>query len=446
MFLRPWWFWFAVTLLTVHLLPFAAFAAEDLESLVGAISRTLPNSEAEFNAMTQAIDAAHHLRALPSTSAAAADAVAKAQDLAKAAQTPQESLTAATAFGEAARLAPWVAEVQFQRGKLLVKGAQPLAAGYAFSLYLRAAPQAKDKREVATLIAALRDAAPSSQPDEAVKTSRAAPPSRPGDTFQDCPQCPPMVVIPGGTFTMGSPATEAGRFDSEGPQHPVSVRSLALGRYPVTQKEFATFLAETAYQPDPCDRRMDKSWRSLGHGLVYPPGTADLHDQPAVCLNVRDIEAYLVWLNRKAGATALYRLPTEAEWEYAARAGTTTSRWWGEAVGVNNANCHGCGSKWDDSLIAPVGSFAPNPFELYDVLGNVWQWTADCWNESYAGAPLNGQAWTGGDCNKRVIRGGSWSNLPVFIRAAARGKADAAGHDFDLFSYVGFRVAKDLVP
>ena len=95
-------------------------------------------------------------------------------------------------------------------------------------------------------------------------------------------------------------------------------------------------------------------------------------------------------------------------------------------------------------MIAPSGSFGPNPFGLYDMLGNVWQWTADCWNESYTGAPTDGRPWATGDCSRRAIRGGSWSNLPVFIRSASRGKADADGKDFDLFSYVGFRVARDL--
>ena len=139
-----------------------------------------------------------------------------------------------------------------------------------------------------------------------------------------------------------------------------------------------------------------------------------------------------------------YRLPSEAEWEYAARAGTTTARWWGEQVGVAKANCHGCGSQWDNNLIAPVGSFGPNPFGLFDVLGNVWEWTADCWNENYRGAPVDGSVWTAGDCAKRVMRGGSWSNIPVFVRSAARSRGDRSGGDFDYSSYVGFRVALSL--
>lgn len=270
--------------------------------------------------------------------------------------------------------------------------------------------------------------------------------------FRECSDCPEMVAIPAGTFTMGSPATEPGRFDSEGPQHSVSVRAFALGKYDVTNAEFLTFLKETGYQPDPCDRILGLSWKSLRGGLAYPPGASDPPLEPAVCLSWNDAQAYLAWLNGKVqGLASLsntrkdpYRLPSEAEWEYAARAGTTTARWWGDAIGSGNANCNGCGSEWDGRLIAPAGSFGPNPFGLYDMLGNVWQWVNDCWNESYVGAPSDGSAWTTGDCSNHVMRGGSWSNVPVFVRSAARSKGDAAGQNFDYSSYAGFRVARTL--
>jgi formylglycine-generating enzyme required for sulfatase activity len=119
-----------------------------------------------------------------------------------------------------------------------------------------------------------------------------------------------------------------------------------------------------------------------------------------VCLDWRDADAFIAWLNAKvrrlrpvlAEANGPYRLPSEAEWEYAARAGTKTARWWGDAIGVNNANCNGCGSKWDDRLLADVDSFSPNPFGLYGMLGNAWQWTADCWHVNYRDAPHDGSA------------------------------------------------------
>jgi len=270
--------------------------------------------------------------------------------------------------------------------------------------------------------------------------------------FKECADCPEMVAIPAGKFMMGSPATEHGRFDAEGPQHVVSVRAFAIGKFEVTTAEFLSFLRETGYQPAPCDPILGLTWQSPGRGLAYPPGETDPPLEPAVCLSWNDAQAYLSWLNGKVRALASsrssrdgpYRLPSEAEWEYAARAGRMTARWWGDAIGVGNANCNGCGSRWDGRLIAPVGSFGPNPFGLYDMLGNAWQWVSDCWNESYVGAPTDGSSWTRGDCSKRVLRGGSWSNVPVFVRSAARSRADAAGRDFDLSSYAGFRLARTL--
>jgi formylglycine-generating enzyme required for sulfatase activity len=275
---------------------------------------------------------------------------------------------------------------------------------------------------------------------------------RPDREFRECPDCPEMVAIPAGNFTMGSPATEAGRFDAEGPQHAVSVRAFAIGKYDVTTAEFLSFLRQTGYQPAPCDPVLGLTWKSPGRGLAYPPGNTSPPLEPAACLSWNDTQAYIAWLNgkaREAGAARAsregpYRLPSEAEWEYAARAGTTTARWWGEAIGSGRANCNGCGSAWDGKQIAPAGNSGPNPFGLYDILGNVWQWVADCWNDSYVGAPADGRPWLSGDCRKRVMRGGSWSNVPVFVRSATRSRGDAGGKDFDYSSYAGFRVARTL--
>jgi formylglycine-generating enzyme required for sulfatase activity len=164
-----------------------------------------------------------------------------------------------------------------------------------------------------------------------------------------------------------------------------------------------------------------------------------------------DAQAYVAWLNAKVAKRAMkpgtagpYRLPSEAEWEYAARGGTTSARWWGNGVGTGNANCNGCGSRWDGRDLAPVNSFGPNPFGLYDMLGNVWQWTEDCWNDSYIGAPADGRARVSGACEERVMRGGSWSSLPIFVRSAARNRNAMSGRDFDYANYVGFRVARTL--
>lgn len=266
---------------------------------------------------------------------------------------------------------------------------------------------------------------------------------RPGQVFRDCPDCPDMVAIPSGQFMMGSPPSEHGRFDSEGPEHRVSVRAIAMSRSPVTVQEYSVFVRETGYETGPCDWPSGTSWRSAGFAPTAP----------VVCVSWNDAQAYIAWLNGKQGkrqASAaggeggLYRLPSEAEWEYAARAGTTTARWWGEAIGSGNAVCNGCGSAWDNRQIAPVDSLAANPFGLFDMLGNVWQWTGDCWNENYVGAPADGGVWRTGDCSKRVLRGGSWSNLPKFVRAAARNRDDVTSRSHDYASYAGFRVVRSL--
>jgi formylglycine-generating enzyme required for sulfatase activity len=135
-------------------------------------------------------------------------------------------------------------------------------------------------------------------------------------------------------------------------------------------------------------------------------------------------------------------LPTEAEWEYAARAGTTSPYYWGFDIDEGKADCAACGSEWDGDRTAPVGSLPPNAWGLLDMAGNVWQWTADCWNESYTGAPPEGNSWTMGNCRKHPLRGGSWRDDAAFVRAAVRGNADIGSR----FSNIGFRLAKDLYP
>ena len=275
--------------------------------------------------------------------------------------------------------------------------------------------------------------------------------------FVECVGCPEMVAIPSGQFLMGSPATEPGRFDSEGPQHLVRVKAFALGRYDVTSKQFLAFIAASGYQPKPCNKTLNLGWQYAGRGLAYPPSENEPPDWPAVCLDQKDALAYIAWLNSQvkaahpllANRTGPYRLPSEAEWEYAARAGTATARWWGDAIGSGNANCNGCGSDWDNRVLAPVTAFKPNPFGLYGLLGNDWDWTQDCWHPSYVGAPADGSAWispgpNGGDCAKHVIRGGAWNNVPIFVRAASRNGAAESGGEYDYSSLAGFRVARDL--
>lgn len=268
--------------------------------------------------------------------------------------------------------------------------------------------------------------------------------------FQECRDCPVMVGIPAGDFVMGSPTDEGGRFDTEGPLHRVAIKAFALGKYDVTSEEFLAFLRDTGYQPKPCNPILKMTWRSPGDGRAYPPYDVEPRRWPAVCLDWQDAHAYIAWLNGKANkpgqdpAKGPYRLPSEAEWEYAARGGTITARWWGDAIGEGNANCNGCGSKWDDSELSVVDALKPNPFGLYGILGNAWQWTEDCWHPNYVGAPADGRAWTEKGCTKHVLRGGSWDNLPIFVRAAARSGGAPDGGEYDYSSLAGVRVARDL--
>ena len=153
-----------------------------------------------------------------------------------------------------------------------------------------------------------------------------------------------------------------------------------------------------------------------------------------------DAVAYVHWLSVNTGKR--YRLPTEAEWEYAARAGTTTRYSWGDEIGSNLANCNGCGSRWDDEKTASVGSFPANAWGLHDMHGNVWEWVQDCWNGSYQGAPEDGSAWERGNCSRRVLRGGSWCYNPRFLRAADRNRKSSGRR----ISYLGFRIARTVTP
>ena len=273
--------------------------------------------------------------------------------------------------------------------------------------------------------------------------------------FQECPECPTMVGIPAGKFVMGSPAAEPGRFDSEGPQRAVTVKAFAMARTSVSSGEFLAFLRATGYRPKPCNALLELGWKVPRRGLAYAPQDQEPPRWPAVCLDYADAHAYIDWINARAraahpelGTRSPYRLPSEAEWEYAARGGTTTARWWGEEIGKNNANCNGCGSVYDKKLLAPVDGFAANPFGLYGMLGNAWQWVEDCWHDSYRGAPADASAWAGGDCKRHVLRGGSWDNVPLFVRSASRSAAANNGGDpgtvSDYSSLAGFRIARDL--
>jgi WD40 repeat protein/formylglycine-generating enzyme required for sulfatase activity len=247
---------------------------------------------------------------------------------------------------------------------------------------------------------------------------------KPGDRFRECGKdCPEMVVVPAGEFLMGSAASEKGRNDREGPQHGVTIaKPFAISRFAVTFDEWDACVKVNGC---PQGRASDAHW---GRGT-----------RPVIEVSWDDAKAYASWLSGMTGKT--YRLLSEAEYEYAARAGTRTAYSWGDEIGKGNANCRGCGSQWDVKQTAPVGSFAPNPFGLYDMCGNVWQWVEDSWHDNYSGAPADGSPWLqGGDAGRHVVRGGSWNVDPANLRAAARDGAPSSG----AYDRLGFRIGRTL--
>ena len=257
-----------------------------------------------------------------------------------------------------------------------------------------------------------------------------------------------MVVVPSGRFMMGSPASEANRYINEGPVHQVTIaRPFAVGVYAVTRREFARFVEATCSERD-ATRREEPSgrhWKS--------PGFSQDDDHPVVWVSWEDAQAYVRWLSGKTGEE--YRLLSESEWEYVARAGTTGPFHWGATITQGQAHydrrysypyisevesCDQSVQPLEHTL--PVNWFGPNAFGLYNVHGNVLEWVEDCWNESYHGAPVDGSAWTSGDCAKRVLRGGSWYAPPKLLRSAAR---IGLGTRFRN-SIAGLRVARTLPP
>jgi formylglycine-generating enzyme required for sulfatase activity len=283
-------------------------------------------------------------------------------------------------------------------------------------------PPAPEKPNATEKLAALQPIAPPSAPPLPQRDLAMVVPPVPsapvtgGDrVFQDCPNCVAMVRIPGGTFTMGQGANDP----SAAPAHRVAVRPFALSQYPVTVADWNACHADGVCGAAP--------------RMAVAQDTTPIHN-----VSWDDAEQFITWLSRRAGHT--YRLPTEAEWEYAARAGTTTRYWWGDRPGVSLANCAACGGTQDPRAPLPVNTFQPNPFGLYDMLGGVAQWVQDCWFPNYANAPGDGSAHQSPSCMKRVLRGGSFRDSADEIMPTARNSYDAPVRYLEN----GFRVARDL--
>ncbi|HEX5864225.1 MAG TPA: formylglycine-generating enzyme family protein, partial [Casimicrobiaceae bacterium] len=246
---------------------------------------------------------------------------------------------------------------------------------------------------------------------------------KPGNSFRECAKdCPEMVVVPAGEFMMGSPPTEKGRYSNEGLQHKVAIaKPFAVSRFDVTFADWDACVSARG-----CPQVGDS-----GFGR---------ETRPVINVSWDDAQQYVAWFSKMTGKS--YRLLSEAEWEHAARAGSTTAYFWGDEIGEGNANCYGCGSQWDNRETSPVGSFKPNAFGLYEMAGNVWQWVQECYHGNYDGAPTDGSAWAIGDCNNRVVRGGSWLGIPQYVRSASRYRltTDVRG------SNISFRLGRTLTP
>jgi formylglycine-generating enzyme required for sulfatase activity len=263
--------------------------------------------------------------------------------------------------------------------------------------------------------------------DAYVLTTEAERALKPLESFRECAKdCPEMIVAPAGEFTMGSPATEKGRNGIEGPQHTVTIaRPFAVSKFEVTFEQW-----DACVTVGGCLQASDSG---------YGRGT-----KPVNNVNWDAAQQYVAWLRKMTDRH--YRLLSEAEWEYAARAGADTAYSWGDEIGKGNANCDGCGSQWDRRQPAPVGSFTANKFGLYDMHGNVWEWVEDCWHDDYGGdPPSDGSAWTTRCPNigNRVVRGGSWNVIPQSLRSAVRIRGSAGGRNY---GDGGFRVGRTLSP
>lgn len=305
-------------------------------------------------------------------------------------------------------------------------------------------------------LASVASAAPAADLNE----TRAPSVSEPAQ-FQDCDGCPDMIIVPAGRFIIGSPAKEPGRGQDEGPQKEiVFAEPFAVSRYEVTRAQYKAFLRQTGHKiSGGCitDRRKPGTWAADDHTNVEDPGFEQGDNHPAACVSWNDAMAYIGWLNSRTGGG--YRLLSEAEWEYVARAGSTTAYPWGASIHDGCRHLNGYdkmilgkkGNLYEGEVVpfancsdgfvntAPVGSFQANAFGIHDMLGNLGEWVADCATPSYAGMLEIGVS-EGGDCSKRMVRGGSWGSQPRQLRSAERYRYSPT----DVDDSIGIRVGKSM--
>jgi formylglycine-generating enzyme required for sulfatase activity len=300
-----------------------------------------------------------------------------------------------------------------------------------YEAYLKAYPKGRFAALAQARIARLKASSapapapatkPAPTPGAAAKPPAATPPpvaagappvaAAAGAELKDCAVCPPLISLPAGQFTMGSSSSDP----SERPVHKVTLTTpFAIGKYEVTAGQ----------------------WNACADARACQRST-QANEAPVRDVSWDDVQQYLKWLSATSGKP--YRLPTEAEWEYAARGGTTTAYWWGDKLVPGKANCKDCGLPWQVDSPANAGSFGANPFGLYDTSGSVWEWVGDCWHNSFKDAPADGRAWEGPNCTVRVIRGGSWREGASYMVSSTRFKYDASVRN----AQNGFRVARNL--
>ena len=290
---------------------------------------------------------------------------------------------------------------------------------------------------LSTFVAIAKDA-----PPDPVPRSR-------GEVFQDCDDCPEMVVVPAGSFTMGSPSWESHRNSEEGPEHTVTIANhFAVSKYEVTVAQYGRFVALTNRDgPEGCRVWDGRKWNGNPSLSWRNPGISQNDRHPVTCLSWHDATAYTEWLSSITGRE--YRLLSESEWEYSTRANTTTPFYFGETVSTDEANYNGNYVYGPGQIgryrqrTVPVGTFPANAFGLHDVHGNVWEWVEDCWHEDYRDAPSDGTARKDRrNCSSRVIRGGTWNGALSTLRSANRTRRSVGRRYHNL----GFRVARDLAP
>ncbi len=447
---------------------------DKVRPLLGKAAEQLRDGHANQPRGDSALDTYRQVLQLDPDNAVALQGVTQVQhvvlDTALAAVAQNDFKAADAALAEAAVIEPESQALQDTRGRIEGMRRQSAAGVLAQARSALDAGNLELAQQLATQAQQISpDVAGIDDFNERLTNARLYASYKPGQVFADrfvdsTGQAPAMVVVPTGKFLMGSPDGERGHDPNEAPVHEVQVdKGFAVGRSAVTIGQFRDFVRASGYTPQS---------QSLQGGSVYDEASGGLRDDsaatwqddylgrpgqdrlPVINVSWNDAKAYADWLSQRTGKR--YRLPSEAEFEYALRAGTTTRYWWGDGNPANKVeNLTGAndrsasGRRWSNAFTgykdgywgpAPVMSFSPNPFGLYDMGGNVSEWVADCWHDNYIRAPRDTQAWVNPGCGRRVIRGGSWGSAPDMVRSAYRQGASADLRN----ARVGFRVVREL--